>query len=230
VIAKSNREKWQWVKRFLYIVSGIVALTYVARKTWHLPLAISIPVATLTVVGATVALWSLQIALTNLMLQWKSRSNSKLFAGLDKSIADIVRIPHAEARKRALSTLANAQRFECIKKPLNAPVPESLPGSVRELFSMFSSVRTCNGEALLSLELVGPANSPHSLIRIGTDILDTEIAVRPGEEPVFKVDGSDEDQVELDRGGIPSVYHWILVEEEILYGRRDTPDITPKPG
>ena len=138
---------------------------------------------------------------------------------MHQKVSDIKGLPLAEAKRRALAALADASRFECERQPAAKGLPAELPSLARELFSTCSAVKAMAGEARLSREEVGPARYRRGLIRIGTNLDATELVVRPGEEPVYEIDGSDADIRELEQGGIPSVYHWILVTEEVLYGK-----------
>ena len=185
---------------------GIGFVGYLVWDVWGVPLTISVPVAALVVGGAAVALW-----------KWSSRA--KPLSGMHQAVADIKGLPLAEAKRRALAALADPSRFECVREPVAGALPGDLPSLVRELFSTYSSVKAVAGEAHLSREQAGPARYRRGFVRIGTNLDDTELVVRPGEEPVYEIDGSEADEREIEQGGIPTVYHWILVTEEVLYGK-----------
>lgn len=148
---------------------------------------------------------------------WGRRSNE--LAGMHQEVSGLQALPLAEARSRALAALRDPTHFECREEPLAGGLPAGLPDSAREIFSLYSSVKAVAGEALLSRSQIGPAQYRDGFLRIGTNLDATELAVRPGEEPVYEIDGSDADEREIERGGVPSLYHWVLVTEEVLYGK-----------
>jgi hypothetical protein len=135
---------------------------------------------------------------------------------MQRALADIRNLPFMEAKKRALSALEKPDRFECVRMPLTEPLSDSLPGSIRDLFSVFASIRAV--EPLLSREKIGPSKYRHGFIRIGTSVDSTELVIRPGEDQIYEIDGSSEaDEREIKEGGNPSVYHWILAAEETFF-------------
>lgn len=190
----------------LSVLLGIGFVGYLAWDVWGVPPAISVPVAALLVGGAAVALW-----------KWSSRP--KPLSGMHQKVSEIKGLPLAEAKRRALAALEDPGRFECVREPLDGVLPSGLPGTVRELFSTYSVVQAVAGEARLSREDVGRSRYRREFLRIGTNLDDTELVVRPGEESVYEIDGSDADEREFEQGGIPTVYHWIVVTEEVLYGK-----------
>lgn len=153
------------------------------------------------------------------MAFWKGSSRPKSLAGMHQEVSEIKSLPLTEAKRRVIAALQDPTRFECVRDPAVETASDDLPNSVREIFSIYSSVKAVAGEAILSRENLGPSSYRSGFIRIGTNLDATELAVRPCEEPVYEIDGSDADEQELDQGGIPSVYHWILVTEEVLYGQ-----------
>lgn len=98
------------------------------------------------------------------------------------------------------------------------PQGEQLPSAVRELFGLYSSIEVVAGEARLSQDLISASEFHPGWIRIGTDIDFTEIAVRPGDEGVYEFDGSESTQKDFDQACSSSVYHWIVMTPENLYG------------
>ncbi|HEV8582574.1 MAG TPA: hypothetical protein VGX68_26200 [Thermoanaerobaculia bacterium] len=195
--------------RLQFLLSALLAIGfvgYLAWDVWGVPLAVSVPVAALVVGGAAVALW-----------KWSSRP--KPLSGMHQKVAEIKSLPLAEAKRRALAALEDPSRFECEREPVSGALPAGLPSLARELFSTYASIQAVAGEARLSRDELGPSQYRRELLRIGTNLDDTELVVQPGEEPVYEIDGSDADAREFEQGGIPTVYHWILVTEEVLYGK-----------
>jgi hypothetical protein len=191
---------------FLSVLLGVGFVGYLAWDVWGVPLALAVPVAALLVGGAAMALW-------------KRSSRPTPLGGMHKKVSDLQGLPLAEAKRRALEALEDPSRFECVREPAAGSLRADLPGLVRELFSTCSTVQAVAGEARLSREEVGPARFRQGFLRIGTNLDDTELVVRPGEEPVYEIDGSEADAREVEQGGIPTVYHWILVTAEVLYGK-----------
>lgn len=189
----------------LTVIVAVGVAAYLASDVWRVPLTISLPTAALLIGAPAAAVW-----------RWSSRRPSRHAAA--QAVSIIRELPIAEARARALKALENSSRFECVRAALAAPLPAGLPASVGELLSVYASIRSAAGEAHVSREQIGPSDYRPGLIRIGSDLDSVELVVRPGEDRVYEIDGSDADAQEIGGGGIPSLYHWILISEEILYG------------
>jgi hypothetical protein len=124
-----------------------------------------------------------------------------------------------EARGAAHGVLRDPAKFRTVPVVDTwLPQGEQLPSAVRELFGLYSSIEVVAGEARLSQDLISASEFHPGWIRIGTDIDFTEIAVRPGDEGVYEFDGSESTQKDFDQACSSSVYHWIVMTAENLYG------------
>jgi hypothetical protein len=79
-------------------------------------------------------------------------------------------------------------------------------------------VEAISGEARVSRNLIDHSDYIKGLLRIGTDVDFTEIAVRPFEDSIYQIDGSEIGSEDFRASEIPSIYHWVLVTDEVLYG------------
>jgi hypothetical protein len=188
-------------------ILGMGFIGYLASELWGVPLTISIPISALLVGAPALVLW-----------KWSSRRKQH-FAGMHKTVSHIRNLSLPEAKSRALAALEDPTRFECRREPLARALPANLPSAVRDLLSIYASVKTVAGEAIVARERLGPARFRSGFMRIGTDQGDVELVVRPGEEPIYEIDGSEADAREIEQREVPSIYHWVLITEEVLYGK-----------
>lgn len=150
--------------------------------------------------------------------RWRPQSRKEEMQRMHNAVEEIARLSLAEARAKALKLLEDPEKFECRRADTAGELDPRLPPSAKELFSLFTSVKAVAGEGNLSIEHVADSAYRPTLIRIGESEDSTELAVRPDEDPVYEIDGSDADEEELEEGGLPSVFHWILETDEVLYG------------
>lgn len=123
-----------------------------------------------------------------------------------------------EARQLAYQLLSNPLKFACVKAYAKLNIQVNLPRTVREVFSEYQSVRTIAGEAYLGTDVIRPAEYHKDFWRIGTNLDFTEVAVRPPADDVYEIDGSEKTEDELNGSRLPTIFHWILVTSEVLYG------------
>jgi len=193
------------IQFFLAVALAIGVAAYAVSDLWRVPMPVSMAAAALLVGGPALALWALT----------SRRSPSSALA---RTVAMIAELPLGEARIRAQKALEDVRHFDCTPAASPAAFPPGLPPAALELFSRFVSIASVSGEARLSRDDVGPSAYKSGWLRIGYDLDAVELAVRPDEDAVYEIDGSDPDEHEVALGGVPSVYHWILITEEVLYG------------
>ena len=150
--------------------------------------------------------------------QWLERRRMSLsLRNMEQVIAEIRELNFEEARRRALPLLEDISKFKCVKGSSDQHLPYQLSGSLQQFFSTYESVETLAGEARLSRNLVGPSEYQIGFLRIGTDFDFTEIAVRPSEDSIYQIDGSEISDKDFTTSQFPSIYHWVLATVEVLY-------------
>ena len=141
---------------------------------------------------------------------------------MNNEIAQIyVNVTHltlSEAQNKANKLLEDRKQFKYVKASMPLQTAYRLPSILLEFFSMYESVETIAGESYLSRNLIGASEFQHGFVRIGTDVDATEIAIRLNEDFVYEIDGSESDEADFLASRLPSIYHWIIVTSEVLYG------------
>jgi hypothetical protein len=157
----------------------------------------------LFVVGPVLAI------LTLFWLLKRGRDEQKRFLNAHGSIQAM---STEEAKQRALAALSNPQEFEVIESvPSDLSTLDSFAPLLKEFFSRFESATDTSGLKLSRSEF-RPATHDRAFIRIGEELpgteLECEIAVRVGDERVFKFerDGSLDSIAGVHR----TIYHMIV--------------------
>lgn len=123
------------------------------------------------------------------------------------------------AREKAYSLIQDSERYRTV---CSAPTDEEreaisqLPPGACMLFERYSRIECSRSDTKYIREEVGPADYRLGFLRIGRALDATERVVRPGQEFVFEIDGSEESDDVLE--GLPSVYHWIVFENWLTLG------------
>lgn len=129
---------------------------------------------------------------------------------------EVKALPLEEARRLALAALENRARFHIVESqpgPEEAAALEWLPPGARELFERYERIEHVYADTKYLRKNIGPAEYRPGFIRLATSIDATELVVRPGEEFLYEIDGSEESDDQL--YGMPSVFHQIVMEERL---------------
>ncbi len=137
---------------------------------------------------------------------------------MEQAISEIKGLNIEEAKKLASQLLEDTTKFKLIQASIDLQVQYQLPASLQEFFSAYESIEAIAGEARLSRNLIGPSEYQKGFLRIGTNSDFTEIAVRPREDYIYEVDGSERNEADFAVSRLPSIYHWVLVTAKVLYG------------
>lgn len=122
------------------------------------------------------------------------------------------------AKDKADMLLTDPQKFRCIKDVDDSGVLlECLAPQLKAFFSLYQSVESVLGEACLSRAGIKPVEYDRELLQIGTDMADTAIVVRPLQESIYIIDGTERSKEEISEHQYPSIYHWILITNFTLY-------------
>lgn len=123
-----------------------------------------------------------------------------------------------QAKEEAMPLLLNKDKFQCVEN-LNAlnPIIDNLAPALSELFSRYESIETVLGEARISRSELNWYEQDDRFIVIGTDSAHVELITKPGKEALYEVDGTEESDGDITEDAYPSVYHWILMTDRILY-------------
>jgi len=137
---------------------------------------------------------------------------------MEQAITEIKSLSFEEARETAYKLLADTSKFKCIRASTGLQMQHRLSASLQEFFSAYESVKAIAGEAQLSRSLIGSSEYLKGFMRIGTNLDFTEIAVHPNEDHIYEIDGSEVSEEDFKASQLPSIYHWVLVIDEVLYG------------
>ena len=116
-----------------------------------------------------------------------------------------------EAKSQGEDVLMYSTRFKCTKAELSDDAKiHNLAPCLRELFSRFAIIEAVDGEMYLSRQEIRAAEFNSEFLRIGTDFDSTELVVKPQEEIVYEIDGSEITEDQIRQASYPSVYHLLL--------------------
>ena len=123
----------------------------------------------------------------------------------------VLKLSLEEAAKRSEYLMADPQRFVVEKaRPDVVPRRTELAPELVALFSKYESIRTASGEFQVAWNLIGDSDFRPGFLRIGADYDHTEVAVKPGVETIYEIDGSGS-SVEAETVSFPSIFHLIIV-------------------
>jgi hypothetical protein len=123
----------------------------------------------------------------------------------------------AEAKIQALRLLEDVEKFQTVINELSddAKLSELSP-QLRTLFGKYHSITETYGEASLNRDLIKPYKNSE-FIQIGVDFDQTTLTVKSYEEAIYIFDGSESEIDNCDILDYPSIYHWLLIKNRILY-------------
>ncbi len=148
----------------------------------------------------------------------KQKSMSKFAKEYMHEKQRINALPLQSAKDKAEMLLADSQKFRCIKEANgNDVLLERLSPQLRAFFSLYQTVETVLGEARLNRADIKAVEYDKGLLQIGTDMAGTTLVVRPLQETVYIIDGTERSKTEISEHQFPSLYHWILMTNFILY-------------
>lgn len=146
----------------------------------------------------------------------KRFSGSTLLEEVTRIHEEVCLLTMEEARSLALTALRNTQRFQVIESPPGAEemgVLKELAPQLRALFMEYASICHVFSDTKYIRRNMGPSQLRAGFLRIATSIDHTELVVRPGEECVYEIDGSEGSEAPIE--GMPSVFHQIVFEERL---------------
>ncbi len=122
-----------------------------------------------------------------------------------------------EAKHRALTMLEDGSTFACVKTTATGDIElERLPQGVKDFFVQFESAEAVDGELRVRRADIGISNLNRQFIRIGTESDFREIVVRPNQESIFVIDGSEDDSSDWPKHAHKSIFHFLLLQGELL--------------
>lgn len=147
---------------------------------------------------------------------WRKMTGANVREWASRIREEVEALPLAEARRLALAALEDRARFHIVESqagPEEASVLEQLPEGARELFEKYEQIEHVYTDTKYLRKNIGPAEYLPGFLRLGTSIDSTELAVRPGQEFLYEIDGSEESEAQL--YGMSSVFHQIVMEERL---------------
>jgi hypothetical protein len=129
---------------------------------------------------------------------------------------EILVLSIGEAKRRCESLFSDTRIFKCVESTTGGDANiDWLAPYLRELFSRYETIEAIYGDARLGRREIAPSELDSRFIRIGTGIEHTQLVVKPGEEIVYVIDGSETTDDELKENSYPSIYHWLLIEGRV---------------
>lgn len=151
-----------------------------------------------------------------------NKGTQKFVGELESAKNNIFSMTIEEAKLKAEKLLEDVNKFTCSPgKMITEELFCILPQTVNDLFAKCADLKAVAGEAHLSVEDIGPSKYHHGFIRIGTDSDFVELVVEANKDPVYEVDGT-ESLEDLQENSFPSVYHWVLFVNFVLYDISET--------
>lgn len=149
----------------------------------------------------------------------KMSQKDPLIKELKRFEQEINQLPFETVKARAEEILEDKSKFLCVRASM--PVPNNishLGEYVADIFNKYKSIKAIQGEEYLGWDQVGKSLLNQAYTRIGRDLDDlTEFVVRPGENSVYEIDGSEKSSEKFEDVRYSSIYHWILIIDKILY-------------
>jgi len=137
-----------------------------------------------------------------------------IFIELKKYRDEINQMTPLVAKDRAENMLVDESKFICVKA--TGLVPEKvapLGKYIVELFSKYESIEVVGTADVLGWGHIGMSDVKPGYVRIGRDLDDcVEFAIKPGEEYVYELTGSEETEKDFVDNRHLTIYHWILWE------------------
>lgn len=125
---------------------------------------------------------------------------------------EINQLPFDVVKIKAEQLLEDTTKFTCKKASKTLSVEKCPLGpQLMAFFSKYESIETISGTITLSWSSIGVSDLNSKYTRIGQDNeFSTEFVVKGKEEPVYEIDGSEENEAEIEKSKYNTIYHWIL--------------------
>ncbi len=147
---------------------------------------------------------------------WRKLTGAAFLEELAHVYEEVRRLTMDEARHLAFSILEDEERYRVTRPESTEAQREMLsklaPG-LREFFGHFERVQCVYADDDYNRSDIGEAAHRKGFLRVATSIEHTELVVRPGEEKVYEVDGSEETLDES--ASVPSIFHWVILTERL---------------
>lgn len=137
------------------------------------------------------------------------RESNRVYQQAAQQLAAARALSQTEAEVRALNLLSDPRLYRIVENPIRGDSLASLGPGLQKFFSRFETVREIKGETSLDRNQIGTSNLCEGFLRIGTDMEHTEIVVRPNEDTIYVIDGTEPEEVPLEEG-FPTIYHYIV--------------------
>jgi hypothetical protein len=137
---------------------------------------------------------------------------------IEETVTKITQLTIEEAKAKSNVLLEDSAKFKCVRSTVSDSPAFSLAQSLMDFFSAYESVEAVAGEGIISKKMIMPSEYQRGFLRIGTDSDFTELAVRSNEDQLYQIDGSERTETDFRSSQLPSIYHWVLVTDFVLYG------------
>jgi hypothetical protein len=133
----------------------------------------------------------------------------------DSAKGKISVLSFSEAKRRALTVVADPSKFACVRSTATEDLQlERLPQGLKDFFGQFESLEVVEGELRLRRADIGSSKFNTAFIRVGTESDFREVVVRPDEESIFVIDGSEGDSHDWPKHAHRSIFHFLLLHDK----------------
>jgi len=146
----------------------------------------------------------------------RMRATDKLTQKMQQVENSVNLLPLSEAKERALKLLIDPKKFNC--EPANSSeVNNLLPAELQGIARHYRTIKTVRGEAELNFQGIEPSKLKTGFFTIGVNSDHVELVIKPMEEAIYEIDGTEDDN-QIEDSKCPSLYHWIIMTDYVLYG------------
>jgi hypothetical protein len=147
----------------------------------------------------------------------KKQPGSTLRRNIESDTAAIISIPYEIASDRVSQYLQDSSMFKVIRWDEYEQPKYSLPSGVMVLQKQYKSISSVRGETNINFAKITRWKVNKNYYKIGTDVMGSYILIRPDDETIYLLDGSENTEEEISDNSYPSIYHYLLVIIKDLY-------------
>jgi len=155
------------------------------------------------------------------MKVWKH--SGELYEQIEAEMRAVRSLSRREAEEKALGLLTNGKHYRIVENPVSKDSLPALGPELQKFFSRFEEASEIRGETNLNRNAIGPSSLREGFLKIGTDIEHTEIVVRPHEDGIYIIDGTEPEDQAVEES-FETIYHYLAAGHSKRQGDESTAD------